>query len=593
MKMSLTCVCVLFMWIICVHSTRHHYDARVIDTDRGVIRYSIENRGHRDFIKLVKSFTSGSVWVADQENLYSINTTTQVKGPQIKDECEENSMCEYTISLLRDGLDENLLLVCGSTEEKTKCYNLNSSYSLDDNFQFDYGFNIHEPSLLIGDMLYFTKSNMGLYRINRKEMKDKIWPYHTVSEQKYVKLMASKDTQKVYSFFTEKHRSVGGDCESGLWIPRVSQICTNDRGGSKDVLQFSWTSGINGRLYCGGLEGERPFTRIVDVDTVETHNDVKIYVLFRNLWNTSAVCVYNMSEINSVFNSSEFMKMKNMNAPEGHRPGQCVGDSTCLSADVLRFMKEGPEVKDWIMPETTPLMFHHHHYTHIKVHTINKATVLYLALESGGVHKVLEDQPVFIIAEFRPFPHGTHISSMLLDTSERLYVSSGKEVIHIDLQMCHVYGDDCDGCVLSRDPYCDWNGSRCAPVSQNSVQHPAFSDLPKVAQSKTKPDGGAPVSIVPPSSRYYLLCPTISRHASYHWYHGNTRLECVQSRHGCLHLIESMNETHEGSYRCESTEGDYHRNISRYELRMNASPTLTVNTALLPCFLLLLTRLLS
>lgn len=38
--------------------------------------------------------------------------------------------------------------------------------------------------------------------------------------------------------------------------------------------------------------------------------------------------------------------------------------------------------------------------------------------ESGGVHKVLEDQPVFIIAENRPFPHGTHISSMLLDTSE-------------------------------------------------------------------------------------------------------------------------------------------------------------------------------
>lgn len=45
-------------------------------------------------------------------------------------------------------------------------------------------------------------------------------------------------------------------------------------------------------------------------------------------------------------------------------------------------------------------------------------------------------------------------------------MSSGKKVIHIDLQMCDVYGDDCDECLLSRDPYCEWNGFQCAPVSQ-------------------------------------------------------------------------------------------------------------------------------
>ncbi|KAA0715292.1 Semaphorin-7A CDw108 JMH blood group antigen [Triplophysa tibetana] len=584
--MILTCVYVLFMWIICVHSTRRH-DARVIDTDRGVIHYSIGNRSDSDFIKLVKSFTNGSVLVADQENLYSINTSKQETAPQIKDQCAGNAKCEYTISLLRNGLDENLLLVCRSKEEETKCYNLNSSHSF--SFQFDYGINIHEPSLLVGDMLYFTKSNSGLYRINQKDTSDRIWP-HPAATETYVKLMASKDTTKVFSFFTEKQRSVGGDYGSGLWIPRVSQICTNDRGGSKDVLQFSWTSKINARLYCGGVEGEQPFSNIVDVDTVTTHNDVKIYVLFRNFWNMSAVCVYNMSQINSVFSSSEFMEMKNIKAPADHRPGQCDGDSTRLKADVLRFMKEGPEVKDRIMPETAPLIFLHHHYTHIKVDTIKKTTVLYLALESGGVHKVLGDQPVFIITEFRPFRNRTRITSMLLDTTEkRLYVSSAKEVIHIDLQMCHVYGEDNDECVLSRDPYCCWNGYQCAPVSRNTVQCLRIG----VAQSKPETDGGVTMSIVPPSSRYYLDCPTISCHASYHWYRGNTRLECVRSHNACLYLIESMNETHEGSYRCESTEGGYHGIITRYELRMNASPTLTVNTALLPCLLLLLTHLLS
>ncbi|XP_065113962.1 semaphorin-7A-like [Paramisgurnus dabryanus] len=582
-------VFVLFMWILCVCSSSH---GPRVKTDQGITHYTIKH-SHSGLRKLIRSTSRGTIWVGDDENLFPVTSTQdkQVNVALFKDECKEIEKCEYTFSLLGDGVDGNLLFMCGTTGEKTKCYNMNVNYALVDGFEFTYGLNMNDPSLLIGDMLYL-KSTMGLYRINRKTG-GKIWPYSPVGEQKYVKLVTGngQDKDKLYSFFTEKRKSDNGGSESDLWIPRVSQICMNDKGGSKDVLQFSWTSMIYTRLSCGAVE--LSFTQLIDVATVD--NDTKIYALFRNIWNMSAVCVYNMTEISRIFSSSEFIEIKNMKFPVNHRPGQCVDDSTRLSPDILRFMRERPEVKDSVMPETKPLLFKHHHYTHIQVQRLEKSSVLFLALESGGIHKVLEsstNDPLFIIAEFRPFQHRTHISSMLLDESEkRLYVSFGEEVIHIDLQRCDLYGDQCEQCLLSRDPYCGWSGSHCTHVSGSLIQDIKFCNSTKVDYSRTEVVASAPVLIkliVTPSSRYYLTCPIISNHASYHWYHGNTHEECVQADRDCLYLIESMNKTHEGLYRCVSSEKNYHINISSYELIMSSSPALMVNTIVLPCLLLLL-----
>ncbi|XP_073709995.1 semaphorin-7A [Misgurnus anguillicaudatus] len=586
--MNRICVFVLFMCIFCVSSLR--LGPRV-KTDQGITHYTTKH-SQSGLRKLVRSTSSGIIWVGDDENLFPVTSTRdiQVNVAQFKDECKENEKCEskHTISLISDGVDGNLLFMCGTNGEKTKCYNMNLDYSLVDGFEFTYELNMNDPSLLIGDMLY-CKSTLGLYQINRKTGA-KIWPYSPVAEQKYVKLVAGngQDKDKVYSFFTEKHRSDNGGSEFDTWIPRVSQICMNDKGGSKDVLPFSWTSMIYTRLSCGAPE--LSFTQLIDVATVD--NDTKIYALFRNIWNMSAVCVYKMTEISRIFSSSKFMEIKNMKLPVNHRPGQCVDDSTRLSPDILRFMKERPEVKDSVMPVNKPLLFKHHHYTHIQVQRLENRTVLFLALESGEIHKVLEnptDDPVFIIAEFRPFPNVTHISSMLLDESEkRLYVSFGTEVIHIDLQRCDLYGDQCEQCLLSRDPYCGWNGSRCTHVSENSIQDIQFCNSTKVIHSRTEIAATAPVLIISPSSRYYLHCPIISNHASYHWYHGNTQVDCVRADQDCLYLIESMKKSHEGLYRCVSSEDNYHININRYELSMSSSPALTVNTIVLPCLLLLL-----
>ncbi|XP_051580955.1 semaphorin-7A-like [Myxocyprinus asiaticus] len=586
--MGLTCLCVLLMWFSCVLSARLHYDARVKLTDQGIIWLNFEHN-HRNIVKLVRS--SGFIWAGGSDILYSINTALNSKPKQVKlpakNECKDKSDCTYNISLLKEGANGSTLFLCRTNMGSTMCYHMASNYSLTDPFKIGYELDINEPSLFIDNMLYFTKSDMGLYRINSMNTQA-IWPQSTQTELKFVKLIAGtgRNQDKVYSFFTEKHKSASKDLGSNLWIPQVSQSCMNDKGGPKDELQSSWTSMIYARLFCGDKERGYHFTQLIDVDTVEKDNDMKIYGLFRNYWNMSAVCVYNMTEISNVFNS--FVFKSSTKHLVNHQPGMCVSDSTRLSSDTLKFMKDRPEMENWVMPENGPLLFLHRHYTHIQVDRLPSHTVLFLALESGGVHKVLEERVqngVFVIAEFQPFPQGTHITSMLLDRSPKhLYVSSGNELVQIDLQRCEVYGNDCNACVLSRDPYCIWNGLQCAPAKENSIQDHPYC-MPEVAKTKTELSATASVQTIPESARTFLLCQIISYHATYYWYHGNTREECVHTDAGCLYLIESMNATHDGLYRCESSEGDYKRTVIQYELRMSGSQVLSVT----PIVLLLLT----
>ncbi|XP_067275293.1 semaphorin-7A isoform X2 [Pseudorasbora parva] len=577
--MGWMCVCVLFIYINSVCLTKVRYDPRVTVKNEGITRFSFESP-HSGFIKMVSASGGKIIWVGRNETLYSITPAQDIK-PQLVNvnlcKNESGDSCAFTLSLLNQGSDGNLFY-CGSDHENTKCCYLKSDYSLTDCFKLEnYQPKINEPSLLVGEMVYFTKSEVGLYRIN-KDKNYNLWSQSTQTEQTYLKLIAGKGQHKdkVYSFFAEKQKSKDGESEQ--WIPRVSQCCMNDRGGPKAHLQNSWTSMIYARLFCGrGYE----FSQLIDVATLETDDDIKIYALFRNFWNMSAVCVYSMTKISSIFTSSDF---NSSTVPANHRPGTCVDDSTRLSSEVLTFMKERPEMKDWVMPENEPLLFRHHHYTHIQVDREQNKTVLLLSLESGRVHKILEN-PLFVIAEYLLFPRGTHITSTLLDTSEkRLFVSSSNEVVQIDLQACGVYGDECTECMLSKDPYCGWDGLHCTCKAKGRLQDPRECQTPITAMHAGAPFanpsqtefGGETSSVypavhIPPSSRYFLLCPMTSHHATYNWHHKDTYEECVVSNQDCLYLIHSMNETLEGSYRCVSTEEGYNRTVTRYTLRMSRS----------------------
>lgn len=48
-----------------------------------------------------------------------------------------------------------------------------------------------------------------------------------------------------------------------------------------------------------------------------------------------------------------------------------------------------------------------------------------------------------------------------------LYIGSTDKVLEIPMDMCRVYRNNCDSCLLARDPYCGWSNGSCQSVFLN------------------------------------------------------------------------------------------------------------------------------
>ncbi|KAM4602771.1 semaphorin-4D [Polymixia lowei] len=455
-----------------------------------------------------------------------------------------------------------------------------------------------DPSVYVespeAEELYVTHSGSGSeYSIGiHKFGKQNVGPRNHAKEQHYVGAVLSRgrDTplqDKLYVFYKEKN--VDPDLDSSMWLPFVSQVCMADKGGPKSYLQFVWTSQLNARLLCGSHSSKQYYSELVDVATLRADRwqDTKIYALFRNEWGRSAVCVYTIQDIDRVFTTSSFMgKSGDIPSP---RPGTCNGDSDTLSRDVLSIVKDHPEMTDGVNSLQPTIFTSRHHYTHIRLNSFqNKKnsnhTVLFLSLENGRVHEVLERKTEgFLIAEYKPFNQKTRIINMIFHPSTRkLYVSSSSELVQVDLESCARYGTHCEDCVMARDPYCGWNGSHCAPVTQEAVQdveegnQAACQSMSKHSKNKvsrsssgkTRGEHGDDITSVPLNAKHFLKCPISSQHAKYTWDHNGHQMPCVPVEHQCLHLIDSMGHEQQGTYKCMSEERGYTRTLVKRELQL-------------------------
>lgn len=48
-----------------------------------------------------------------------------------------------------------------------------------------------------------------------------------------------------------------------------------------------------------------------------------------------------------------------------------------------------------------------------------------------------------------------------------LYVGSSRRVVEVPMDMCGVYRNNCESCLLARDPYCGWADGRCQSIYHN------------------------------------------------------------------------------------------------------------------------------
>uniref|UniRef100_A0A3P9L9V0 Sema domain-containing protein n=1 Tax=Oryzias latipes TaxID=8090 RepID=A0A3P9L9V0_ORYLA len=582
------------------------------ETETGSIFKRFPLQGHEKPVKIIADTQPGIITSVGQTHLTFFNFQSSEKTPPeqkvVWEECKDKG-CEYNISVVqRNGRGSTFL--CGSSRVETKCCEMDLTANPTEARCYPSERLQHitqcikrfitkegEHSLFIESgnhtSLYMTSSgfgeNVGIHRFGSRRLA----PQSHNKEQHFVGLMLSRREDslqnRIYAFYKQKNQDT--DLYSDEWIPFVSQICLADVGGPKNLLQNKWTSQMNARLFCGDPERKVHFSELVHVATVDADRweESKVYALFRNEWGVSAVCMYTVADIHEVFMKSSFKEPKTESKP--NRPRECVLNSYKLDGETLNNIKEVSEMEQWVKPvkNSLPLLVYRHHYTGIYVdasqHSGNSPyTVIFLSLAHGGIHKVLQtENDTFLISEYRPFDNHTHIGGFFLHPpSSKLYVSSIKEVVEVDVVNCEHYGNSCEDCVLSRDPYCGWNNNRCTAETRDPQQkmisgnYKGCSRRSRSARLASEKEDISKV-VLPSGSRYFLQCPVSSLHAEYTWVTPNSRKSCSPKEDQCLLLIESMSSQYDGDYECSSEEMGYSKKVVQYQLRSTA-PGRTVAT---------------
>ncbi|XP_007228310.3 semaphorin-7A [Astyanax mexicanus] len=552
-------------------------------------------------------FIGGSNYVLEVD----VNSGRLVKNFTLTDNrdsvCDQSS-CENTVTVIEDF--QSCILVCGTNGENPKCWKLyptGSNHSSEVEQYIDgTGISPFTPlqnsvSLEADGDLYAAaplyKDGTSLQFRRKAGRQNSVWMYDPwITEPTFISSFLARRRnesihEKIYVFFREKNPDSGPEADP--WISRVARVCKGDKGGSKRFFQNIWTSFLKARLVCAIPSESLYFNRLQDVFVVESEDwrDSRVYALFSSSWNSTAVCIYSLAELDGIFENSKF-KGYNDEIPSP-RPGTCVEDSRSLPTHSINIIKHHPEMTDWIHPiqKHTPFFRSNNNYTKIVVDRVQAAdeqmyNVLLLSTDTGVILKILEENSnAFIISETILLNGSAPVQSMKLDSEKRkLFVGYPGQMSVLDLQRCQDYKASCEDCVLARDPYCAWTENGC--TSQiGGIQNLATGDT-LVCRTNSVNKGGRtkrgtsfltaapqPIErIVPEGVPYYLSCPIESHHAAYSWEHRNFHSPCQQTQSICLHLIPSISADDYGEYTCMSKERDYTKVVTKYNLRGRPEP---------------------
>ncbi|XP_076012179.1 semaphorin-7A isoform X1 [Genypterus blacodes] len=529
------------------------------------------------------------------------------------DSQHQSKDCDYGIVGLYKTEEANVLYLCGTKHRHTVCCLMNISDHLSNCTNPDakqFLLKEGDASARFGDHLYFTRSgskdNPGIYKYGS----DRVTPPLHGNEQHYVSLVVSKRSKdplqdRIYAFYNERNSNT--ELGRDVWLPFVSQVCMADNGGPRKFMQYIWTSQMNARLFCGDQASGQHFSELVDVATehAKPRPQTKVYALFRNEWNMSAVCVYTIADIEDIFKTSPF-KGKSV-GDQNARSRACVEHSTEIPSVTLKAIADNSaEMKQRIPPydNSAPLLVSHHHYTHLCVDSFqdknNQHTVLFLSLQKGTVHKLLEKRKeTFLMAEYEPFSHRAHILTMAFNPSTRkLYVGSSSAVVQLDMVNCAQYGDSCEDCIIARDPYCGWDGSKCSPHTNKTHQDVEKGDYSRFCKSGVSEKVSQLFAVVqdefvdgipiPSQFNYFLKCPVSSHHANYTWHHPKGSSACIPENDQCVLLIDNFGLQDAGTYRCVREELGYSKTLAKYKLRLqNGAQGRPSHTLLWVCLLAL------
>ncbi|XP_037616782.1 semaphorin-3C [Sebastes umbrosus] len=433
---------------------------------------------------------------------------------------------------------------------------------------------------------------------------------------------------KLYFFFRERLTDNSGNTKNIHTM--VARVCPSDIGGQRSLVN-KWTTFLKARMVCSVLEEdgtETHFDELENVFLLETDQPKGLLVFgvftsTSSVFKGSAVCVYNMADILTVFNGP-FAHRDGPNfqwvAFQGRipypRPGTCPGGAFTpdihttkeFPDDVVTFVRNHPVMFNPIHPVgRRPLVVRtnaDYKYTSVAVDQVMAADgnyqVLFLGTDKGTVQKVIvlpSNQSLhedLILEELEVFKNEAPVTNLKISSKkQQLYVSSEFGVSQVSLHRCHAYGSACADCCLARDPYCAWDGLSCSrfyptgkrrsrrqdimhgnPLTQcRGFNLKAYRNAVEMTQYGVK------------NNTTFLECVPKSPQASIRWliHRDNDRRKEVKlgdrilsTEHGLL--IRSVQLSDQGLYYCLTTENSFKRTVAKIRLRVLSEAMVSVLT---------------
>ncbi|XP_069376281.1 semaphorin-3C [Paralichthys olivaceus] len=433
---------------------------------------------------------------------------------------------------------------------------------------------------------------------------------------------------KLYFFFRERLTDNNGNTKNIHTM--VARVCPNDIGGQRSLVN-KWTTFLKARMVCSVLEEdgtETHFDELENVFLLETDQPKGLLVFgvftsTSSVFKGSAVCVYNMADILTVFNGP-FAHREGPNfqwvAFQGRipypRPGTCPGGAFTpdihttkeFPDDVVTFVRNHPVMFNAIYPVgRRPLVVRtnaDYKYTSVAVDQVMAADgnyhVLFLGTDKGTIQKVIvlptnqslhED---LILEELEVFKNQAPVTNLRISSKkQQLYVSSEFGVSQVSLHRCHAYGSACADCCLARDPYCAWDGLSCSRFYPTSKRRSRRQDIIhgnpltqcRGFNLKAYRNAVEMTQYGVKNNTTFLECLPKSPQASIRWliHRDNDRRKEVKlsdrvlsTDHGLL--IRSIQLSDQGLYYCLTTENGFKRTVAKIRLRVLSEAMVSVLT---------------
>ncbi|XP_029463444.1 semaphorin-3F-like isoform X1 [Rhinatrema bivittatum] len=429
---------------------------------------------------------------------------------------------------------------------------------------------------------------------------------------------SDRNDDKLYFLFREK--ALEG-ANGPAVLSRIGRVCLNDNGGLRSLVN-KWTTFLKARLVCSviGQDGVETFfdeLRDVFIQPTQDEKNPLIYAVFSTLgsvFKASAVCVYSMADVRTVFNGPFAHK-------EGHnyqwvsylgkipypRPGACPGGTFTpgihstkeFSDELVNFIRTHPLMYNAVYPvQRRPLVVRtgvDYKFTSIAVDLVDavdgRYEVLFLGTDHGTVQKIIvlpkdhSEMEELTLEEVEVFRVPAPVKSLRISSKrQQLYVSSATGVTQITLHRCPVYGQACADCCLARDPYCAWDGESCSRYTLASKRRSRRQDIKhgdplrqcRGYNAKVEKHLQETVQYGVEGTSVFLECQPRSPQAAVKWLiqrEGSSHRKVigrekvlVKTGHGMLLRTVLKNDT--GLYHCVATENRFKHTVARIRLRV-------------------------